>query len=204
MKLGAIWIALVVRFFALIGIVLVAVPLVAADPAPFPWGLAGGLAAAVITYLGTYALDYFAFLRAGREGHPHDVALFRELLDLLKPGDVRATFGEFDFGGAFRYDDIRELNRFAETWDTPDKEFRDKALEKARKIALGNAVVVAREIAFRTRPMGVGLQTVKLAGCDPQPESVRDDARVINEAATEFATSYEELIRLGRRRLTLT
>ena len=64
--------------------------------------------------------------------------------------------------------------------------------------------VVAREIAFRTRPMGVGLQTVKLAGCDPQPESVRDDARVINEAATEFATSYEELIRLGRRRLTLT
>ena len=113
------------------------------------------------------------------------------------------TFGEFDFGGTFRRDDIRELDRFAGTWNVPDKEFRDKALEKARQDAHSKACVVAREISQRTRPLNVELQTVKLADRDPQPDSVREDARVINVAATEFAQRHDRLVRLGRKRLTL-
>ena len=86
----------------------------------------------------------------------------------------------------------------------PDKEFRDKALEKAKQDAYSKASIVTRVIAFRTRPLAGGLQTVKLANHGPQPDSVREDARVINAATTEFAESHEAFVRLGRMRLTLT
>jgi hypothetical protein len=201
MNRGVIAIALVVRFVALVGIVATAVPLVQASPKPVPWTEIGAFIAATITYLGTYAIDYFAWI-SGRNGHPHDVALFKEFVSLLAPDYVRTVFTEFDFGGTFHYEDIRALNRFADTWNLPDKEFRDKSLEAARKDAHAKAQVVAREIAVRTRPFGVGMQTVKLANVDPQPERVYEDARTINNAATAFSAAYVSMLRLGRARLT--
>jgi hypothetical protein len=123
---------------------------------------------------------------------------------LLKPDHVRYAFGEFDFAGTFRYDDIAPLNGFVATWHLPDKEFRDRALEQARLALHSKATTLQREISLRTCAAHVpGFQTVKMAGYDKQPPSVWEDARIINDAASKFAESYDALVRLGRKRLTI-
>ncbi len=203
MSTGTLVILLLARLIGMVGVVVAAVPLVYASPHPFPWGNLAGLIAAFGFYVGTYFFgDYHVWLTR-RTGHPHDVALFKELLDLLKPAEVRILYRDFDFGGAFRYEDVSAVNRFVDGWKSADKDFRDRGIEKAKRDIYTKAAVVAREIAYRTRPLTGGLQTVKLANVDQQPESVREDAGVINEAASQFAKSYEAFVRLGRDRLTL-
>jgi hypothetical protein len=211
MKRGAASLLLLLRFAALLGII---VPLFAANPNPMSGEWVAIFFTALVAYLGTYVGDYYSFLHAGMVtaaiapvapvspiANPNDVALFKELIDLLKPELVFSMFGQFDFGGAFRYEDVRPVTRFSETWCNADKEFIDQVLEDARKDALAKARKVSSDIARYTRPLNGGLQTVKLGNVDRQPDSVRDQAKLINDAAGEFAKSYETLIRLGRLRL---
>jgi hypothetical protein len=207
MKRGAAGLLLLVRFAALLGII---VPLFAANPNPMSGEWVAIFFTALVAYLGTYLGDYYSFLHTGMIPvssaplvNPNDVALFKELIDLLKPDVVFSTFGQFDFGGAFRYDDVRPVMRFSETWCNADKEFIDTALEDARKDVLAKAQKVSNHLAMYTRPLHGGLQTVKLANVDPQPDSVWEEAKIINNAADEFAKSYETLIRLGKSRLTV-
>jgi hypothetical protein len=204
MKRGAVVLLLVWRFVCLLAII---VPLFASNPNPMSGEWAAIFFAALAAYFATYAGDYYASLRAKPEAkpevNPNDVALFKELIETLKPEAVLSMFGQFDFGGSFHYDDVRPVMRFSETWGTADKEFIDKTLEEARKDVLAKAQRVSRDLAMFTRPMHGGLQTVKLANVDPQPDLVWQEAKMINDSADEFAKSYEALIRLGRARLVI-
>ena len=203
MKFKGIGVALSIRLVAILGIVLAGVPLIEADTHPFPWVSAGVLVTAVIVYLGTYTADYLSWRGSVDGGHPHDIKLFRDFLNVLRVGPTDQFFGSFDFGGTFRGDEIAGLNEFVDHWNRPDREFQDRRLERARRELYIKAEALAGEIARGTRITDSNLRTVKLDKPGPQPDCVREDARAINSAARPFAEDYKKFVRLGHKRLVL-
>lgn len=198
-----IGVALLSRLLALAGIIVAAVPLVHADPSPFPWEWTGLLIGSVVVYFGTYTEEYRSWRLAGSDGHPHDVDLYRRFIDLLPPTRFQDFFQNFDFGNSFPASEIEPLNQFVDRWKLANVEFRDRKLDAARRAAVATGTALAEAIAFRTRPLPSGHMTVKLAGAAERLESVVEDARVINEAARAFSRDYQAFLRLGRRRLTI-
>lgn len=194
---------LLLRILAMTGVVVAAVPLVQSDPRPFPWGWLSGLIGALIVYVGTYTEEYRAWRLSTDAGHPHDVALFRAFLDLLPPHRFQEFLERFDFGNSIPAAEVELLGRFVERWSLASETFRDGELERARTRAVASAKALVGELAVRTRHLNAHLLTVKLAGHEERTESVREDARILNVAARAFAADYLEMVRLGRRRLTL-
>lgn len=203
MKFKGIGVILFVRLLAIIGIVLAGIPLIEADTHPFPWVSAGALLTAVVVYLGTYTADYLSWRGFIGGGHPHDIHLFRDFLNVLRVGPTDQFFGSFDFGGTFRGDEISGLNEFVEHWNRSDREFQDRRLERARHSLYKKAETLAYALAHGTRIADSNLRTVKLDVSGPQPDSVREDARAINSAARPFAEDYKKFVRLGHKRLVL-
>lgn len=200
----SVGIALVFRVLALAGIIVAAVPLVQRDPQPFPWELTGFLITALLVYLGTYTEDYRAWRASASNGHPHDAAMFKQLLDLLPPEQYQPFLDSFDFGNAFRASEVQPLNQFVDQWRLADAEFRDRKLEAAKARALITGTQLAEAISLRTRYLNDQLLTVKLLSTDERTDSVLEDARIVNSAARAFSTDYKKLLQLGRRRLTLS
>jgi hypothetical protein len=136
----------------------------------------------------------------------HDCALFAEFLSILPTEPTIRTLREQDFGDSFRKKSIDPLFDFVHVWQSVEKEFVDSSLEKERKTVYASAWKLAQEIAGRTVPVRIqGHLSVfpdqQRASGEPRPPNVLEDARVLNQLASEFVPIYERFVRLCRDRL---
>jgi hypothetical protein len=140
----------------------------------------------------------------GADVKNHDRTLFTELQRVLPAEPTLRLLKEQDFGGSFPKRAIQPLHEFVETWDSVNKEFFDKKLEKERKALYSAAKDLALELGMRTIPVDGGeylsvLREDQRGG--PRPSSVLEDAKALNKRASEFVPKYEAFIRLCKGKL---
>jgi hypothetical protein len=135
----------------------------------------------------------------------HDKNLFDQFLHVFPPESTTRFFREQNFGDSFQRSNIAPLNEFLETWESVEKEFIDKSLEEKRKALYAAALELASEISGRTVPLQggqlVSVYSDQQRAAGPRPESVIEDARVLNEKASSFLPVYEDFIRSCRLKL---
>lgn len=128
----------------------------------------------------------------------HDLELFKQFQSVFPAEPTLRLLKETDFGASFRKVDIQPLYDFVETWDSVEKEFLHKKLEKEKKALFESANTLAGEFAKRTVPVGNGeflsVFPDNLRG-DARPAHVREDAKVLNEEARLFTPKYEAFVR---------
>lgn len=128
----------------------------------------------------------------------HDLQLFEEFQHTLPVEPTIRLLGETDFGNSFPRAHIQPLFHFVETWDSVEKEFINKKLEKEKKSLFTEAKELASEFAKHTVPVGRGdfasVLPDSLRG-DPRPEHVLASAKVLNEKSSKFIPTYESFIR---------
>lgn len=137
----------------------------------------------------------------------HDKDLFAQFLKDFPPEKTTRFFREHNFGDSFQRSNIVPLNTFVETWESVEKEFLDKSLEEKRKALYSVAFQFASEIACRTVPLRGGqlasVYSDQQRGAGPRPESVIEDAKVLNKCASLFLPVYEDFIRTCRSKLSV-
>ena len=143
--------------------------------------------------------------RSRREPHPHDVALFEELLRTLPPPAVEnvRTHG---FGGSIRTSDLHPLWEFAETWIDVGHEFHDPTLEQLRRSLLSSVERFNKATGTHTFKVGHDASRVYPdAKYEPpdykKPEYVREATAEIDQLALAVAQRYRTLVEAGRNRL---
>ena len=132
----------------------------------------------------------------------HDRELFSSFLNAFPPDKTTRFFRAQDFGDSFQKSNIGSLYEFVETWESVEKEFLDKTLEGKRKALYTAASELASEIAGRTVPLRgghfVSVYSDQQRATGPRPESVIEDAKVLNQKASSFLPVYEDFIRSCR------
>jgi len=137
----------------------------------------------------------------GGEKNSHDLALFEEFQQVFPVEPTLRLLKETDFGNSFPKSSIQPLYDFADTWDTVEKEFFNKKLEKERKSLYEAAKELAMEFAKQTVPVGSGdfisvyPDNVRNEG-DPRPQHVLDSAKILNDRSSEFTPKYESFVRI--------
>lgn len=136
----------------------------------------------------------------------HDVLLFQELQAVFGFEPAVRLIREQNFGDSFRRKAIQPLFDFVETWDQPEKEFLDPELNAALKGLYAAANDLATQIVQRTVPIGkdghfASVYSDSMRTQGPRPDSVREDARILNETARQFVPIYEGFLRLCKAKL---
>lgn len=135
----------------------------------------------------------------GGEANSHDLALFEEFQRVFPVEPTLRLLKETDFGNSFSKEAIQPLYRFVETWDSVNKEFLTKKLERERKPLFEAAKQLAMEFAKHTVPVGAGdfisVFPDNLRDRGPRPEHVIHSAKVLNEKARDFTPKYESFVR---------
>jgi hypothetical protein len=136
----------------------------------------------------------------------HDKALFQSFLSALPPNQTTSFFKEHDFGGSFQKSAVAPLYAFVSTWGSVDNEFLDEDLEKKKKALYSFASELSSEIACRTVPLRNGdlvsvFSDQQRATGQPRPESVIEDAKVLNEKSAQFVPMYEDFVRACKAKL---
>lgn len=143
-----------------------------------------------------------AKLGFGGESNNHDSVLFEEFLRIFPINPTLFLLKEKDFGDSFPREDLQPLYKFVDTWNSVDKEFLNKKLEKERRSLYSAAEDLASEFAKRTVPIGEGdyisVFPDNLRG-GLRPDHVIEDAKVLNQKAREFTPKYESFIRICKR-----
>ncbi len=139
-------------------------------------------------------------LGLGCEKNSHDLALFEEFQRVFPVEPTLRLLKETDFGNSFPKNSIQPLYDFADTWDTVEKEFLNKKLEKERKSLYVAAKELAMEFAKQTVPVSSGdsisvyPDSLRAQG-GPRPQHVLDSAKILNDKSREFTPKYESFIR---------
>lgn len=135
----------------------------------------------------------------------HDERLFQEFQAVFPFEPAVRLLREHDFGGPFAKAAIQPLMDFVETWDQPEKEFLDSELQDALTNLYKAAENMAMHLMDKTVPVGnmkslsVFSDAQRAAG--PRPSWVIEEARILNEEASQFVPVYEQFLRLCRRKL---
>jgi len=134
----------------------------------------------------------------GAEVRTHDLALFEEFQRVFPVEPTLRLLKETDFGDSFPKVAIQPLYYFVDTWDSVDKEFLNKKLERERKSLYAAAKDLALEFAKQTVPVGAGdnlsVLPDNLRG-GSRPEHVLNSAKVLNEQSSKFTPKYESFVR---------
>lgn len=136
----------------------------------------------------------------GGEKNTHDLALFEEFQQVFPVEPTLRLLKEADFGNSFPKSSIRPLYNFADTWDTVEKEFINKQLEKERKSLYIAAKDLATEFAKQTVPVGSGdfisvySDNARAQG-GSRPQHVLDSAKILNAKSSRFTPKYESFVR---------
>lgn len=136
----------------------------------------------------------------------HDKALFEEFLRELPYDPSIRMLRDQDFSDSFDKRTLKQLFDFAWLWESVEKEFIDRDLEKERKALHVAAVEFRREVAGRTVPIrvdgfvSVESDTQSRSGRPRSPDIV-EDGKVLNERADRLAGQYESFVRLCKAKL---
>lgn len=160
-----------------------------------------------LTLAGFIAADvYDKPLHGSANLNSNDAALFKKFQDALPVNGVMRFIKSHDFLGSFNKEDISPMGRFAYEWDNPEHEFIHPTLEELRKEFLTTVNAFNIAVATYTSPNNSGFQAVRVDSQKHDPEHdarFRDEAKIINEAATKTYAAYESLVREARKILSL-
>lgn len=140
-----------------------------------------------------------------QEGPTHDQRLYEELKGILGFEPAIRLLRDHDFGGPFPRKAIQPLFDFYETWDSPEKEFVDEELQVGLAALYKAAGELSNHLIEKTVPIGNGdfasVFSDQLRAKGPRPDWVIQEARVLNELASQFVPIYERFMRQCRERL---
>ncbi len=129
-----------------------------------------------------------------------DAATLASILKTLEPDGIIAFLREHDFGGLFNRNDIAPLRRFIDQASRPDQEFLTSELEelRSRLVLLGHTL--SSLIGAKTYPRHGNFNSVlpeNLVNVE-RPPVIRENATKLNDTATDFVDSFDELVRKAR------
>ncbi len=129
----------------------------------------------------------------------NDSLLFEQFLSEFPSNGRSARFLEsHDIGGSFRDDELKELDKFAESWGNADHEFGNKRLEAQRKELLQATEKFRTDLSLNVFAGSHGFLTMDLKDYEDRPELLATRER-LNNLAMEVFKQHQELVRLGRK-----
>ena len=130
----------------------------------------------------------------------HDIRLFKEFQEILPVYPTINLLKNTDFGNSFPKNEIQPLFDFVRSWDSVEKEFINKKLEKKRKILFKDAEDLVEKFAVNTVPIGnhgfVSVFPDNLRDNGIRPPHVIESARILNDASDNFVPKYESFVRI--------
>lgn len=140
-------------------------------------------------------------------GPTADQALFRRFTEALPFDPAIRLLREHDFNTAFPAARVMPLHNFVDKWGTPNHEFLDSELADALKRFYSQAQALSGLFTRFTCPVqgnGVLMLSVfsdNLRAMGARPSHVIKEAKEINDASTNFVSTYEDFVRLCRSKL---
>ncbi|MDD4732359.1 MAG: hypothetical protein PHX58_10535 [Desulfovibrio sp.] len=133
----------------------------------------------------------------------HDGALFQRFCELLPPHQVIHFSRDHDFGGAFSTKKMHPYSVFINNWQAADYEFQDEFLERSKRELLILAAEFFHLLAYKTYSYGsTDFNRVFTSDATFEEEITGlKNAKVINQAATDFYERYDQFVREARRNL---
>jgi len=138
------------------------------------------------------------------KAHPNDVQLFREFLELLPSNTVIEFLKYHDFLADFDPARIDPLRKFIFKWDNSEHIFQDSELEELRKSLMAAGEDLSNKISVNTMLNDrkfLAVRVDRLRDIKEHEERFRKEAKIINDASSEFVRLHQELARKGRQKI---
>ncbi len=132
-----------------------------------------------------------------------DRALFREIRELLPSAGSIASIRVYDYGGAFRREMHDDLLKFDTQAQGPEFEFMDEELEDLREQLAKAISDFLMNVGVHTYDVDSNkdLRKVPSEWRHENPKRHREAVTTLDQGADAICKIYDELIRLGRRKL---
>lgn len=129
-----------------------------------------------------------------------DAATLASILSILDPDRVIAFLRNHDFGGIYDREETEPLSKFLELSRRPDAEFLSPDLEQLRKSLAAAGKRFSSSLALNTHPRQGTYNSVLPESLinEKQPPWVDENAKELNDQATEFVEIFERLVRQAR------
>lgn len=129
-----------------------------------------------------------------------DAATLKNILEVLDLDTVIAFLRSHDFGGLYDRESTEPLMRFLELSRRPDAEFLNPDLEQQRESLVETGGRLARLLALKTHPRQGTFSSVVPESMinEKHPPWIDQNAKEINDTATDFVASFEKLVRRAR------
>lgn len=130
----------------------------------------------------------------------HDTHLFRLFKTELANHDTVDFLKHHDFLGAFRIEEIADLNKFMSTWDNASHEFVDESLEILRKNLYKSVSEFCIAIGRLTSPNDMGHRAVVVNELKHDEEHrlrFQNEAKKLNQLADSVVKNIQALLRAG-------
>jgi hypothetical protein len=132
-----------------------------------------------------------------------DIALFEEFLRLLPSSGCISFIKDYDFHGPFRLDNLKPLFTFLYSWDKPEREFRDRGLDRKRRELLRAADSFLQLVGHHTSPQTEHINSLSPTLQRDQPEEYTRIGNEINSAADKVVKCHINIVRASRKKLHL-
>ncbi|WP_300671538.1 hypothetical protein [Desulfoluna sp.] len=143
--------------------------------------------------------------KKGDARNSKDKELFERFCNLLPSNEVMEFIRYHDFLTEFKREKIQPLSDFSYEWDNAEHKFLNKKIEKCRENFLSAVHEFKEHIAEYTCPNNNGLQAVRVDSQkhdSVQEKRFRTEASIINKSANKLYDLHQQLISLGRSKLT--
>ena len=133
-----------------------------------------------------------------------DLEVFQNLTDILPSGGSISLLRDYDFGGAFDLDWLKDLTEFTNECRNPEFEFIDEELESLKQELLHHIEAFRHVIGQGTFPLSVpnrNLNRIPREMIQQNPERYHTIRNELNGLADKIVKTYDSLIRLGRKKL---
>jgi hypothetical protein len=154
---------------------------------------------ATLTLFVTLAGQELAAARASRDSP--DIALFQEFLEDLPSEGSISFIKDYDFHAAFRLSNLDRLYDFRTKWSKPEREFRDRRLNKRRRRLLEAIEKFVSLIGQHTSPQCADINSLSPTLQHNDPEGYARIGDEINDAADLVFQRHTQMIKTGRSKL---
>ena len=134
-----------------------------------------------------------------------DEVLFKDFLEVFPSGSRSAYLLEtHDFGNSFSIESLKDIDKFVDEWNCPEKSFINPELEDIRKELWNKSHEFSWLIAKKSAPTQGGFQSVvpdRVKSDWDWPERVDNDVKAVNEMASEVFLLHQGFIKSMREAL---
>ena len=134
-----------------------------------------------------------------------DEALFKEFLEIFPSGSRSSYLLEtHDFENSFSLESLKDIEKFVDEWNCPEKSFINPELESIRKELWDKCHEFSWLIAKKSSPTPLGFQSVvpeRVRGDWDWPEWVDNDVKAVNKMAAEVFSLHQSFIKSMREAL---